>query len=78
MVKLTRAQRRALTTLPVSITTWGGKPFAGMPEGIRNRGTLWALQKLGLVTITYLGSRENWRITTAGRAALADGGRDDG
>lgn len=67
---LSEAQRRALKALPVSITTWGGKPFAGMPSGIRNRGTLWSLQKQGLVGITYLGTQENWRITPAGRAAL--------
>lgn len=70
MGKLTEAQRRALGALPCTITTWGGKPFGQMPEGIRNRSTLWAIHKLGLVTITYHGAKENWRITDAGRAAL--------
>lgn len=71
MAKLTEAQRRALEAMPCSITMWGGKPFSGIPEGIRNRSTLWALHKLNLIAITFQGSREHWRITDAGREALA-------
>lgn len=70
MAKLTEAQRKALAALPVEITMWGGKPFAGMPQGIRNRSTLWSLNRAGLANINYRGSTEIWRITTAGRAAL--------
>ncbi len=76
MAKLTEVQLRALEALPCSITTWGGKPFGGMPKGIRNRSTLWGLHRLGLISITYQGLTENWRITTAGRAALTEGRQD--
>lgn len=69
--KLTEAQKRTLAALPVEITMWGGKPFAGMPSGIRNRSTLWALHRAGLAAINYKGTTEIWRSTEAGRAALS-------
>lgn len=71
-MKLTEAQTTALGKLPCSITMWGGKPWAGMPKGIRNLSTLWALHKLGLAAITYQGTTETWRITDAGRRALQE------
>ena len=69
--KLTEAQMRALSVLPFEITMWGGKPFAGLPDGIRNRSTLWALHRAGLATINYRGTTEIWRQTAAGRDALS-------
>ena len=71
MTKLTKAQIRALSVLPVTITTWGGRPFAGMPEGIKSRATLHALNRLALVGVTHEGLKEKWTITPAGRAALS-------
>ena len=69
--KLTEAQVATLAALPVEIIMWGGKPFAGMPAGIRNRSTLWALYRRGLAVINYRGSTEIWRPSESGHAALA-------
>ncbi len=74
MVKLTDAQKRALNTLSsgkISYIEWGGKPFSGLPDGIKNRGTLFALHREGLVrTWRGDGFQTIWAITDAGRAAL--------
>lgn len=77
MDKLTEAQRRALGVLakgPVAFAEWGGRPTSRMPDGIRSRSTLWALQDKGLATPSRNFPRTTWTITPAGRAAL--GGTD--
>lgn len=66
-MKVTKAQKEALRLLPISITTWGGKPFGGMPSGIKSRSTLSALYKRGLVRVKYVGTTETWFATDAGR-----------
>lgn len=74
MGKLTEAQKRALNTLlqgRVAYTEWGGKTLTGLPEGIKNRGTLFALHREGPVrTWRGDGFKTVWAITDAGRAAL--------
>lgn len=65
------AQMAALKVLPCSITMWGGKPFSGLPNGIRTRATLFALNRAGLAKVDFAGTTENWAITEAGRAALS-------
>ena len=74
MAKLTKAQKLALQVLadrPATITTWGGKPMGGMPEGIRSRSTIDALYQQGFVSIKYDGLKVTWSITLPGRAALS-------
>lgn len=69
--KLTEAQERALRAMPVTIVMWGGKPFSGMPQGIKSRATLNALWDRDLIAVKYFGNQQNWSITPAGRALLA-------
>ena len=69
---LTEAQVRALKALPCEITTWGGRPFGGMPEGVRSTSTLYALYKSGLALMEYGGLRQKWSITDAGILALKE------
>jgi len=67
----TEAQLKALEAMPFRITMWGGKPFAGMPNGVKSIATLRALRSKGLASVRYSGTAEHWDITDAGRAALA-------
>jgi hypothetical protein len=69
-MKLTEAQRRALSLLPITVTMWGGKPFTSLPRGIRSVSTLHALCVRGLCKSKFSGTRDTWEITPAGRRAL--------
>ena len=75
MSKLSEAQIKALIVLnrgPVRITMWGGKPFAGMPEGIRSRPTLYGLLTRGYAKLIMDGPSERWIITRSGSAMLQE------
>lgn len=72
MGKMTKAQLRALGALPCKITIWGGKPFAGLPNGIKTRATLFALNRAGAAQVDFHGVTEHWTITDAGRLALEE------
>lgn len=75
MPKLTEAQRRALEAMPLEYTTWGPDLFGPLPEGVKSRATLEALQRRGFATHTVGAMQNIWHITPAGRAAL--GGQAD-
>lgn len=75
MAKLSEAQRTALYVMPFDFSTWGGKPFGGLPGGVHSVATLWALHKKGLATVRYDGLRQHWSATPAGRQALQEQGR---
>ena len=75
MGKLNKAQIEALKVLPVTITMWGGRPFAGMPKGVSRMPTLYALLANGHAKRSFNGRAEYWFITPAGRQALQEGGR---
>src|SRR5688572_614858 len=70
MVKLSPAQRFALERLPQSYMMWGLSPFTRPDDGIRIP-TLEALEKRGLATVVTGAMSVEYRITEAGRAALA-------
>lgn len=71
--KLTDAQVRALKVMPFSYTTWGIALFTTLPEGVRSRETLYALERRGFAKMRRI-DRGNveWRITEAGRQALKE------
>lgn len=77
-MKLTKAQMVALSALPCQITMWGGKPFAGLPNGIKTRATLFALNRAGAAGVEFKGLTEHWSITDAARLALKNQESDRG
>lgn len=68
-VKLTDAQAHALAQLPLRYSTWGGKPFSGIPGGVREQ-TLFALHRRNLASILCAGLDRSWSITPAGLSLL--------
>lgn len=70
-MKLTEAQKAALAAMPFTVIMWGGKPFSGMPKGVR-QSTLSVLLRQKLANVGYNGTRESWDITPAGRATLKE------
>jgi hypothetical protein len=71
-VKLSEAQKRALSLLPIKVTMWGGKPFTSLPRGVRSVSTLESLRRRGLCTSKFAGNEDIWTITDLGRAALTE------
>jgi hypothetical protein len=67
---VSESQKKALSSLPVTIVMWGGRPHSGMPDGVRSRTTLHSLGRKGLARVTYAGSREIWTITPLGLSLL--------
>lgn len=72
-MRLTEAQRFALERLPVSYSMWGLNVFLPPEDGIR-RPTLAALERRGLAKSHHGAMSVEYRITEAGRAALAQEG----
>lgn len=76
--RVTKAQAAALRVLSeagISFTTWGTEIHAGDMRGV-TRATLGALLRKKLAYVAYVGNRQNWTITDAGRAALSQSQSD--
>lgn len=72
MPKITDAQRRALAAMPFSYSVWGDRLITSLPKGVRTTATLFALQRLGLASVSYDIAARNWRATEAGRKMLEE------
>lgn len=82
MVKLTEAQRRGLIECcAMGDGSFYSRHLSGTKQE-RATSNLHSLRKLGYLEAVKEGpngqSQYRWRVTPAGRAALADGGRDAG
>ena len=77
MTKLTEAQRRALEAMPLEYSTWGTELFGPLPDGVRSRATLEALQRRGYAAHTAGAMQNVWHITDAGRAALSEAQKEE-
>ena len=76
MRRLTEAQMRALKAMPFDYMEWGLDLLGPLPEAVRSRSTLHALEERGLAKCLSGAMSRQWIITEAGRAALKMEGSD--
>lgn len=69
-MKLSEAQRRALEAMPIEYMEWGLDLFTPLPDGVKSRSVLRALERKGLAACIYGAMARTWNITEAGRSAL--------